>query len=262
MQSASRGNAGSLKTNPEEEKVKEAEPEDDEEEEAEDEEELDDGAEEEGEEEEGEGDEEEDGERDGAVEKRGKQEEEKKKKKKGGEMSSDEERVDTREGRVVDAGWKGFCTAFISIMSRSLKDGAAPVLSETQVESKIREKKAEMKEKKLLAAQNKGVKDQGHNAPDITKNGFEIQLRKLATQGVVRLFNTVKEFQSGGRHDDDIKKAMSKANVSRRGTKAAKVAKVAFDELWEKHGSKKRKGGDAKTREGSVGIDQLDEFDG
>ena len=51
--------------------------------------------------------------------------------------------------KVEEAGWKGFCTACANILSREL-DGP-PVLAETQVEEKIRQSKAELKEKRMHA---------------------------------------------------------------------------------------------------------------
>merc|ERR1711964_913404 len=90
-----------------------------------------------------------------------------------------------------------------------------PVLVETEVEKKLLEQKAEFKEKKMLSLQRKELKDQGHAKPDVTKHGFEMELRKIATQGVVRLFNTVQEFQS--KHDDEAqRKETSKLPLKKR----------------------------------------------
>ena len=50
---------------------------------------------------------------------------------------------------VEEAGWKGFCTACANILSRELN--GPPVLAETQVEEKIRQSKAELKEKRMHA---------------------------------------------------------------------------------------------------------------
>merc|ERR1712183_372713 len=108
------------------------------------------------------------------------------------------------------AAWKGFCKAFASIMARSLENPKAPVLLETKVEAKLLEKKAEFKEKKMLMLQAKVLKDQGHTVPDITKKAFEMQLRKVATQGVVRLFNTVKEFQLRGEEEIHQQRQLNK----------------------------------------------------
>merc|ERR1712048_193142 len=102
-----------------------------------------------------------------------------------------------------------------SIMERDLKELDAPVLAQTQLEQKIKERKAEFKEKKMLSLQRKGLKDQGHTKPEITEKTFEMQLRKIATRGVVRLFNAVQEFQRRGEENID-QKQISKVPVKSR----------------------------------------------
>merc|ERR1712146_496049 len=99
----------------------------------------------------------------------------------------------------VGSGWKGLSSAFNSIMERELTKPEAPVLCETQVEKNLRIQKEEYKEKKLLAQKEKRLQDQGHVQPHLSDKDFELQLRRIATKGVVRLFNTVKDFQTHGR---------------------------------------------------------------
>merc|ERR1712070_554548 len=88
-------------------------------------------------------------------------------------------------GDTVDSGWKGLCSAFNSIMERQLAKPEAPVLCETQVEKKLREEKAEHKEKKLLALKEKRLQDAGHVTPAFDDKAFEFKLRQMATKGVV-----------------------------------------------------------------------------
>merc|ERR1712136_536927 len=80
------------------------------------------------------------------------------------------------------------------IVSKDVEKPEAPVLCETDIVQKISEQKKEAKDKRKLALVNKIKKDMGHEKVDITKKSFEVDLRKVATKGVVRLFNTVKEF--------------------------------------------------------------------
>merc|ERR1712232_856737 len=79
----------------------------------------------------------------------------------------------------VDAGWKGFCTAFVSILEKSLPEGDTPILADTTIEKKLQEKKNDLKEKKMISLQRKELKDQGHALPDIMKKNFEMELRKI-----------------------------------------------------------------------------------
>merc|ERR1712151_437853 len=116
----------------------------------------------------------------------------------------------------------------------------APVLVETQLEQKIKERKAEFKEKKMLSLDRKGLKDQGHKKPEITEKTFEMQLRKIATQGVVRLFNAVQEFQRRGDENVDSKK-LSKVPVRGRARKIQKESKDAFEEILQNGPRKRRK---------------------
>merc|ERR1712070_4697 len=114
---------------------------------------------------------------------------------------------------------------------RELLKPEAPVLCETHVEKKLREDKAEYKEKKLLALKEKRMQDAGHVKPDFNDKAFELELRRMATKGVVRLFNTVQDFQSRD-HEMDSRHRMGKVNVKRRSKEMAEDAKGAFQQMW------------------------------
>merc|ERR1719291_610982 len=163
---------------------------------------------------------------------------------------------------ALEGGWKGFCSAFVSIMSRELDQAAPPVLCDTQVVQKLKEKREELKEKRILALQRKALKDQGHTLPDITKKAFELSLRKTATQGVVRLFNTVQQYHQRG--DADISSAAAKVPIKQRGKRMAEASREKFQRLWDTQGQPKAKrrkqsssGGVAAT---NGGMDELAEF--
>ena len=49
------------------------------------------------------------------------------------------------------------------------------------------------KEKKALALKEKSLLDGGHTLPSFADKTFELELRRVATKGVVRLFNTIKD---------------------------------------------------------------------
>ena len=149
-------------------------------------------------------------------------------------------------GKVEEAGWKGFCTAFASILSRELQNSQAPVLAETQVEEKIRQSKAEFKEKRLQAMENKVQKDKGHAAVDILEKNFEMQLRKYATQGVVRLFNAVKDYQAHAGDDKAEKYELNKMPLRQRAKLMAESKKEKFEKSLKKAKVKK----DPKSKAG------------
>eukprot|EP00435_Cladocopium_sp_Y103_P063293 s524_g24.t2 len=152
--------------------------------------------------------------------------------------AGEEEAPASGVGKVEEAGWKGFCTAFANILSRELQNSQAPVLAETQVEEKIRQSKAEFKEKRLQAMENKVQKDKGHAAVDILEKNFEMQLRKYATQGVVRLFNAVKDYQA---HADDKaeKYELNKMPLRQRAKLMAESKKEKFEKSLKKAKAKK-----------------------
>merc|ERR1711972_879507 len=151
-------------------------------------------------------------------------------------------------------------TTFANIMARSLETKDTPILSETDVSKKIKERRAEYKEKKLLSAQQKALKDRGHCIPDITQKSFETQLRKVATQGVVRLFNAVKDFQQRGADEVDSKQ-VSKLPIKQRGKRLVEASKEKFDQiLQQERRPKSRRTAKAGASPGAPGPNQIDEF--
>eukprot|EP00438_Fugacium_kawagutii_P029010 Skav204724 [mRNA] locus=scaffold1549:180140:180904:+ [translate_table: standard] len=152
-------------------------------------------------------------------------------------------------GKVEEAGWKGFCTAFASILSRELKNPQGPVLAETQVEEKIRQSKAEFKEKRLQAMENKVQKDKGHAEVNILEKNFEMQLRKYATQGVVRLFNAVKDYQAHAGDDKAEKYELNKLPLRQRAKLMAENKRERFEKSLKKAKTKKDPKSKVRRRE-------------
>lgn len=184
-----------------------------------------------------------------------------------GQEQAEDAAEDAASGPSGPAGWKGFCTAFASIMARAVEKPEAPVLCETQVLQKIKEKKAEAKERHLLSVEQKATRDQGYTMPDITQKNFEMQLRKIATQGVVRLFNTLQDYKSRSEENQKhIKMKTSEATLKQRSKRIAQVSQEAFEKQWKQRGPKairlereaKRKGGTENAA--AQGLDALEEF--
>merc|ERR1719400_2461514 len=125
-------------------------------------------------------------------------------------------------------------------MSRNLKNPETPILSETPIAHNLKVKKAEFKEKKMLSLQQKALKDPGHVLPDITKKSFEAQLRQVATKGVVRLFNAVRDFQLKGVDDTAQGPAASRLPIKKRSKQIAEDSRKKFEKFWD-HRRAKRK---------------------
>ncbi|CAJ1418852.1 unnamed protein product [Effrenium voratum] len=141
-----------------------------------------------------------------------------------------------------EAGWKGFCSACASILGRELTQPDAPVLAETQLEQKLRQGKAELKEKRIQALENKVQKDKGHALPDVLMKNLEVHLRKYATQGVVRLFNAVKDYQAHTEDKDKVEKyEFNKMPLKQRGKLLAKSKQEKFEKSLKKAKAAKSK---------------------
>merc|ERR1740121_914735 len=59
-------------------------------------------------------------------------------------------------------GWKGFCKAFATIMGKEVEVLAgSPIMCQTEVAAKIKERKAKFKEQKKNQPQKEGLERQG-----------------------------------------------------------------------------------------------------
>mmetsp|Transcript_30339 Transcript_30339/g.69807 ORF Transcript_30339/g.69807 Transcript_30339/m.69807 type:complete len:203 (+) Transcript_30339:65-673(+) len=154
------------------------------------------------------------------------------------------------------AGWKGFCTAVGSMLARTLESPQAPVLSETKVEQSLNKEKLEAKGKRAAEKAQKLSKEPGRTVPDITQKAFEADLRSLATKGVVRLFNTVQEFQSRATENATEEKLQMKGTpLDKRGKRIAQRKQDKFQEIWKK---KAKTGTDAARPTADAGLDEFE----
>jgi len=81
-------------------------------------------------------------------------------------------------------------------------------------------------------------------------HGFEMQMRKVATSGVVRLFNTVQEFHKNG--DIEIGSKLTKVPIKQRGKRMAEASREKFQQIWEDQGQPKGKRRKAKGSAGAA----------
>ncbi|KAG1260871.1 hypothetical protein G6F68_007108 [Rhizopus microsporus] len=122
------------------------------------------------------------------------------------EDSSDEEEEDEfDEVELKKASKKtkkysaeAFSDAMTKILASSLTgaDKKQPILARSKgVERKIEDEKLDYKAQKILSAQKKAAKEKGRVIPDYTSFEYEKRLRKVATRGVVKLFNAIRTQQ-------------------------------------------------------------------
>jgi len=83
-------------------------------------------------------------------------------------------------------------------MSRILHTDTSekPILANAkEIEQKIEDEKLDYKARKALTAERKKLAEKDRVIPDYTTFEYEKKLRKLATRGVVKLFNAIKTAQ-------------------------------------------------------------------
>ncbi|OBZ88323.1 RRP15-like protein [Choanephora cucurbitarum] len=93
---------------------------------------------------------------------------------------------------------EAFSDAMTKILASSLSgsDKKQPILARSKgVERKIEDEKLDHKARKILSAQKKALKEKGRVIPDYTTFDYEKGLRKVATRGVVKLFNAIRTQQ-------------------------------------------------------------------
>ena len=86
--------------------------------------------------------------------------------------------------------------------------------------------------------------------PDITQKNFEAQLRKFATQGVVRLFNAVRDYQAHATDDKAEKYEVNKVPLHQRAKMIVERKKETFAKSLNK--VKKPRASDVKARPETV----------
>ncbi|CAO3653526.1 unnamed protein product [Mucor hiemalis] len=71
-----------------------------------------------------------------------------------------------------------------------------PILARSKgLERKLEDEKLDYKARKIMSAEKKALKEKGRIIPDFTTFEYEKRLRKVATRGVVKLFNAIRTQQ-------------------------------------------------------------------
>ncbi|KAI8391612.1 Rrp15p-domain-containing protein [Radiomyces spectabilis] len=110
----------------------------------------------------------------------------------------DEEDDEMDLGEDEDKAKKGSSEAFSEAMTKilgrnlSASDKKQPILARARgTERKIEDEKLEYKARKVISAEKKALRSKGRVIPDYTTFEYEKRLRKVATRGVVKLFNAI-----------------------------------------------------------------------
>ncbi|ORX85492.1 Rrp15p-domain-containing protein [Basidiobolus meristosporus CBS 931.73] len=110
-----------------------------------------------------------------------------------------------------------FADAMAKILGTKLKrsDKEAPILARSKgIEKKIEEEKLEYKARKALTAEKKKLAQKDRVVPDHTTLDYEKKLKKVATRGVVKLFNAIKAQQKEAEGVPVVKAAADKEKVA------------------------------------------------
>jgi len=174
------------------------------------------------------------------------------------------ESVGTHAAKVTgEAGWKGFCTAFSTILSRETS-AKYIILSESLAKKREDEERQRTKEERLAALERKSATRGRMNAGALTKENnaeFDATLRQVATKGVVRFFNALQEHKDNNEQERDVD--IRKVPLRKRATKLERVSKEAFMKIWDRGGNTKKivKNKGAGPVRGPDPMDEFDQFD-
>ncbi|KAL9538266.1 hypothetical protein MBANPS3_011065 [Mucor bainieri] len=93
---------------------------------------------------------------------------------------------------------EAFSDAMTKILASTLtgSDKRQPILARSKgLERKLEDEKLDYKARKIMSAEKKALKEKGRVIPDFTTFEYEKRLRKVATRGVVKLFNAIRTQQ-------------------------------------------------------------------
>lgn len=89
-----------------------------------------------------------------------------------------------------------FADALSKLLQTDGNSAEKPILSKKRhIEEEIDDAKLEQKARKLLTAEKRLLENKGRLIPDHSTTDYEKKLRKLATRGVVQLFNAIRAAQ-------------------------------------------------------------------
>ncbi|KAJ1853379.1 pre-60S ribosomal particles component [Coemansia sp. RSA 486] len=103
--------------------------------------------------------------------------------------------IGSKKRKTADA--EEFSNILSAILDQDARDQSAPIMAKDKTrENQIKEEKLEYRARKALAAERKALKDKDRIVPTLENFDYERRLRKVATKGVIKLFNVVKAQQT------------------------------------------------------------------
>jgi hypothetical protein len=144
-----------------------------------------------------------------------------------------------------EAGWAGLADVARKILQPALKSEVPILARDRGAERQLDAARAEHKARRQQALERRRVMEKGHVIPDVTSKNYERGLAKIATRGVVRLFNTVRKQQR------ELSEVLEDVPVGRRAKVAAGVvSKGHFLDMLKAKGTD-QKAAKAGAKEGA-----------
>ncbi|KAJ1642490.1 pre-60S ribosomal particles component [Coemansia erecta] len=101
----------------------------------------------------------------------------------------------SKKRKTADA--EEFSNILSSILDQDARNESAPIMAKDKTrENQIKEEQLEYRARKALTAERKALKDKDRIVPTMENFDYERKLRKIATKGVIKLFNVVKAQQT------------------------------------------------------------------
>ncbi|KAL1917564.1 uncharacterized protein VTP21DRAFT_3957 [Calcarisporiella thermophila] len=137
--------------------------------------------------------------------------------------------------RRKNANPESFADAMGKILGSQLKatDRKQPILARAKgAERKLEEEKLEYKARKILAAEKKKLESRDRVKPDYSNFEYEKKLRKIATRGVVKLFNAIRIQQKTTEEAVNAAQTKSKTTTAiERAKDVSSMSKASFLDL-------------------------------
>ncbi|KAJ2908787.1 pre-60S ribosomal particles component [Coemansia aciculifera] len=101
----------------------------------------------------------------------------------------------TQRGKTADA--EEFSTTLAAILNQDSRDSKAPIMAKDRTrENQIKEELISYKARKALVEEKRMLLNKDRVIPTLENFDYERKLRKVATRGVIKLFNVIKAQQT------------------------------------------------------------------
>lgn len=160
-----------------------------------------------------------------------------------GDDDNEKEEADVKDS-AKQQGIAGMADVISKILGKDLAEQKGVVLSKCKQSRKRKTEDTEEREtKKSLHEQKLASLEKNHIVPNRTNAQMEVLLRRIATKGVVKLFNAVST------HQKKMNEKMTEAKTESRKSKAAeKVTKSSFLDMLKDDNQKEEDDGLSKSK--------------